>query len=293
MNRFVWLLRREWMQHHRGWLILAVAPAIVVLLGLPFGTVQLDEVVSSPMLAAMGASIYLMALLALALTAMLFQAPGLARRDQQDRSIEFWLSLPTGHVESVSATLLMHLLLMPALVLVISALFAQGAAALLVVKVLGMPALSQISPAAWLNFNALMLLRQALGLVFCALWLSPLILLAMAASAWLKGWGVPALVAAIAVLGLLLQQLTGQMMVWQLLATWWQQAKVALLPLTRGEIPFAALATNDEALPWLSNWMLHDIGRLLRDALHPSFAGALLLAACGFSLLVWKRSRGS
>ncbi|MFS9605847.1 hypothetical protein, partial [Klebsiella pneumoniae] len=38
----------------------------------------------------------------------LFQLPGLARRDMQDRSIEFWLSLPGRSSESVAATVLAH-----------------------------------------------------------------------------------------------------------------------------------------------------------------------------------------
>jgi ABC-2 type transport system permease protein len=43
----------------------------------------------------------------------LFIALGSPRRDHGDRSIEFWLSLPSGHGESLAAPMLVHLLLVP------------------------------------------------------------------------------------------------------------------------------------------------------------------------------------
>ncbi|WP_418317246.1 hypothetical protein [Piscinibacter sakaiensis] len=291
MNRFPTLLHREWMQHRRGWLLLAVIPAVLALLAVPFGQIRIEGFVGAPMLAAIAITIYLMALLALALAAMLIQAPGMARRDQQDRSIEFWLSLPTSHWQSVSATLLMHLLLMPLLVLAISVLAAQLIAPLLVVNVLGVQALGEFTATEWVIFSAAGVLRQLLGLLFAVLWLSPLIMLAMAASAWLKGWGVPALVAGLVILGLLLQQLTGHTLVWQVLGFWWAQAKVAALPLLRGGIPFESLAGSDAAMGWFRDWLLHDTAQLLRDAVHPGMAGGLLVAAGGFVLLIWRRSR--
>ncbi len=293
MTRFAWLMRREWMQHHRGWLILAIVPAVIALVGMPFSTVQIDEVVRAPMLAAMVFTVYLMVLLALALVGVMFDAPGLARRDRQDRSIEFWLSLPTGHVQSLAATILTNMLLMPLVVLLISAVVAPAVAALVVVKVLGAAALSDIALPAWIGFGMLVLLREVVGLVLCLLWLSPLIMLAMAASSWLKGWGVPAMAAAIGLAALAQQQLTGQTQIWDIVLQWWQQAQLALLPLTRGGVPFESLARNDDAMPLFGRWMLHDTGQLLLDALSPAFAAALLIAALGFSVLVWRRSRGN
>ena len=53
--------------------------------------------------------------LGITVVALLIQTPGLARRDRQDRSIEFWLSLPTSHAASVAAPVLMHLVLVPLL----------------------------------------------------------------------------------------------------------------------------------------------------------------------------------
>ncbi|MEO8279748.1 MAG: hypothetical protein ABI564_08660 [Ideonella sp.] len=292
MNRFAWLMRREWMQHHRGWLILAVVPAVIALAVVPFGSVQVDEVIGAPMLAAMASTIYLMALLSIALVGVMFDAPGLARRDRQDRSIEFWLSLPTGHAQSIAATILTNLFLMPLVVLLISALVAPAVAALVVVKVLGAPALSEIGLPGWIGFGLLVLLREAIGLLLSLLWLSPLIMLAMAASSWLKGWGVPAVAAAIGLAALAQQQLTGQKQIWETVLHWWHQSNEAALPLIRSGVPFKALANSDDAMSMFGRWMLHDTGQLLRDAPSPAFAVALLVAALGFWVLVWRRSQG-
>ena len=49
-----------------------------------------------------------------------------ARRDQQDGSIGFWRSLPIGHAEAVGATVAMHMLVLPGLVLLPFALTSLG-----------------------------------------------------------------------------------------------------------------------------------------------------------------------
>ena len=67
----------------------------------------------------------------------LFQTPGLARRDRQDRSIEFWLSLPTSHTASVAAPVLMHLVVVPLLALLIGAAFSYAIGLALIWKVFG------------------------------------------------------------------------------------------------------------------------------------------------------------
>ncbi|TXI22776.1 MAG: hypothetical protein E6Q67_05595, partial [Roseateles sp.] len=91
------LLLREWMQHKRGWLIAAFAPPLLFLAMLPFGHVS-GLPTEHPELVALGIlMVSACAVFAICLLVALFQLPGLARRDVQDRSIEFWLSLPGGH----------------------------------------------------------------------------------------------------------------------------------------------------------------------------------------------------
>ncbi len=155
---------------------------------------------------------------------------------------------------------------------------------------LGVPALGDLAPLAWLGLGLAALLRQAVGLLFGLLWLSPLIMLVMAASSWLRGWGVPAVAAAIGFAGLAVQQFTGRTLIWDIVLHWWQQAQVAVLPLTRSGLPFS-LARNDDAMAWFARWMVTDIGRLLQDAASPMFVAAILIALAGFGVLVWRRPR--
>ena len=114
MSRFSTLLQREWMQHHRGWLVLMLAPPVVALIALllPFSSVEVGPLQPAELMS-MASIVVTLIVLGLAAISVLIQAPGLARRDRQDRSIEFWLSLPPSHAASIGATLLMHLLLVP------------------------------------------------------------------------------------------------------------------------------------------------------------------------------------
>ena len=53
MSRFNTLLLREWMQHHRGWLVMMLAPPLLALLVVPFGTVEIGPGELGPMPAIM------------------------------------------------------------------------------------------------------------------------------------------------------------------------------------------------------------------------------------------------
>jgi hypothetical protein len=147
--------------------------------------------------------------LALGWLAMAIQLPGLARRDQQDRSIEFWLSLPVGHSQSIGATLLFHALLMPWLALAIGWLFSFVIGLVLVAMLHGAGAWGQL-PWGLLMTDAVVLLgRLFLGIALFTLWLSPLLLLAMLSGSAFKRWGLPALVAALGLASLILHQVFG------------------------------------------------------------------------------------
>ena len=41
MSRFNTLLQREWMQHHRGWLALMLLPPLLLLVLVPFGSIEI------------------------------------------------------------------------------------------------------------------------------------------------------------------------------------------------------------------------------------------------------------
>ena len=192
MSRFQSLLQREWMQHHRGWLVQMLAPPLLILLlGLMTHTVQVEPNTPLPMFVALTGVVSLL-VLGITWATVFIQAPGLARRDVQDRSIEFWRSLPTGHAASLGATLLMHALAMPLLALTIGYAFSQLIGMLIVTRVHGLGTLFAL-PWASLGAGSLATFaRGVFGVLLASLWLMPLLLL-MACSAWLKRWGVPAL----------------------------------------------------------------------------------------------------
>lgn len=294
MNRFGWLLRREWMQHHRGWLFLSLVPLVLALLVLPWATIDIQGagVPAAPLVALLASSAFIYGMMMIVALTVLFQAAGMARRDQQDRSIEFWLSLPTGHWQSVAAMSVMHLVLMPLMALLIVFAGSQLIAIAMVAKLAGAGAIAQLADASWLGYNAVALLRLVLGVVVAALWLSPVMLGAMASASWLKGWGVPALAAGVGVIGLLVKQFNGSPVVFDTVNHWFQEALAALMPLARGEGTVKAAIQSQSGLQGFAEWMWADIGVMLRDLAHPAFAAAVLLAGGAFALLVLRRAGG-
>ncbi|GCL61260.1 hypothetical protein [Pseudaquabacterium pictum] len=300
-TRFRTLLLREWMQHRTGWLVLMALPSLVMLgLGLldreavQIGSVDAGELQTLPLV--LQALVWTVATLALAgllvALTLLAQLPGLARRDQQDRSIEFWRSLPVSHVQGVGATVLMHLLLLPAAALLAGLVGAQLVVLVTVVLHHGPLAWLQLPWGLLLPSYGLGALRLVLGLLLGVLWLSPLLLLTMAASAWLKRWAVPVVSAA------------------SLLGVYWLDARLPV-PLVGpafrriGTEALYALVAPDlfdgpnrlaqsglaDAVAGLPMALLQDTGRVLAGAATPAFGLALAGGVLGFALLVLRRQR--
>ncbi|HSW09158.1 hypothetical protein [Aquabacterium sp.] len=307
MNRFNTLLQREWMQHQRGWMILLGLPLVLVILAGLFTdlgiSIEIDgdtvvKHVPSAALQAFGSIAAMAAItLGLAWLSALFQAPGLARRDQQDRSIEFWLSLPTGHVPSLGATLLTHLLLLPWAALAFGAAGGLLVSLLLVGKAWGLAAWFSLPWGSLLIGALVLLLRVAIGILLATLWISPLILITMAASAWLKRWGVPLVAGVIGGGGLVLDKVYGIPMVWEVLRTLVEHGSQALIVADQGGAAGElAIHSDADVLPFiqgLPSWALHDLGQALQALASPAFAGALAVAAAAFMLLVLRRQRGA
>jgi ABC-2 type transport system permease protein len=287
---FKTLLLREWMQVHRGWLILAAIPFSALLLALLFGGVNIDggDTPLSVMVVLCG--LYPVGLAMLAWVSASIQAPGLARRDEQDRSIEFWRSLPVADWQAVAAPLLMTLLLMPMLV----ALLALGSglviAALVVAKLYGMGALLGLDWGPLLLAWAASVPRLVLGMVLAAFWLSPLLLIFMAASAWLKRWGVPAVLGVTGIGSAVLAKVYHRPELMQMLDGFRVHFLSALIP-TVGTAEF-------DEVPWAAADLGSLPGRLLMDCLHvlaeladPISLAALAISALCFYLLVLRRQR--
>jgi hypothetical protein len=286
MQTFQTLLKREWMQHRFGWLLLGGVPFAIMVPLMLFGTIDFGHGSAPPpgmvsLIVAMG---YVFFLLVLAGGAVAIQAPGLARRDWQDRSIEFWQSLPISHTQAVGATVLMNLLVMPLLLLGLAAVGSPVAGLIAEARVQGAGALGQVPWAAVATVFVAGIARLALGIVLAALWLSPLLLGAMAASAWLKRWGVPALAAVLGVGGVVLAKAYDQPIVLDTISRIFDNAARSVAP----------IAFDDKTMPGLGQ-LPGMLGRDALDALaalgQPLFFGGLVVAAACFGLLVLRRTR--
>ncbi len=302
MTRFKTLLLREWMQHRLGWLILLGLPFVLfAAVGLAGGTVVEMEDGAPPMAITTAGGVILgliASTLALAWGFALLQSPGLARRDLQDRSVEFWLSLPAGHAESVGATLLAHLLLLPLAALGVGLASGLVLTLPIVGRGFGLDAWWSLPWAALLPAALAVALRLALGIVLATLWIAPLVLLTMAASAWLKRWGVPAVAALLGLGGLVLDQAYGLPVVWQVLGGLAQRAGRSLFAADRSGagLHFEGGASADAfaaALGAVPGWCLHDAGEALALLASPAFVAALAVAAAGFALVVVRRRQGA
>lgn len=301
MDRFRTLMLREWLQHRTGWLVAIAAPTVLFLAALAFGDIQtgtadpLPAGLEPPLLVALGTIGGLTALtFAIVWLVVQLQAPGLARRDQQDRSIEFWLSLPTSAAASVGATLLVHLLLVPLVAL------AVGLASGLLLSLLAVT--RGFGVAAWfaLPWGELVLplvalwLRLVLGFVLASLWLAPLVLGLMLAAAWLKRWGVAAAIGGVLLLGVVLDQAFGNPVVWRVLGTLFAEAASALAVADERAFAqtFRGLASADALFAAVPAWAGRDGGAALRALATPAFGAVLVAAGIGFALLVLRRRQG-
>ena len=306
MTPFLTLMRREWMQHRVGWLLVMLAPTVLLLLAsfidggiqvnVNSDSVKLPPFADAPALVQTGLLVLAVtgATLALALLSLGFQAPGLAWRDQQDRSIEFWNSLPVGHAKAVGAMLVAQALLMPMLAIAVGIVGGLLASTVAIVASHG--------PLAWLSLPwghlagvaALLLLRMAVALLVAMAWLSPLLLLTMAASAWLRRWGVP-VVAALSLAGtLILDKRLPEPLIGPALWRPTSEALHALLYFDAvRDLQVHQMQDVVDLLPGLPQRLLNDLPGMLSGLATPAFAAALAGAALGFALLVLRRQRGA
>ena len=306
MTPFLTLMRREWMQHRIGWLLVMLAPTVLLLLAsfidggiqvdINSDSVKLPPFAHAPALVQTGLLVLAVtgATLALALLSLGFQAPGLAWRDQQDRSIEFWNSLPVGHAQAVGAMLVAQALLMPMLAITVGITGGLLASAVAIIATHG--------PLAWLGLPwgqlvlvaGALLLRMTVAVMVAMAWLSPLLLLTMAASAWLRRWGVP-VVAALSLAGtLILDRRLPEPLIAPALWRPTSEALHALLYFDAvRDLQVHQMQDLVDLLPGLPQRLLNDLPVMLGDLATPAFAAALVGAALGFALLVLRRQRGA
>ncbi len=296
MTLFNTLLLREWLQYKRAWLGLVLVPILVLLALVPFS--QVDDIdVPSPEPVALIAGLLTVALvMTLTMAVSGYQLLGLARRDQQDRSIEFWSSLPGSHAASVGAPIVAHGVLMPAVAVLLGVAGGVVVGSAMAFKEFGLSALHQTQWAALFQATLWLSLRLVVGVVLAALWIAPIALALMAASAWLRRWGAPLLVigvgaflkiykdepAANALKHLLKTQMEG-------VASAWVQSGTRLVE-SNGD---GRLDMQDffDMLFRFPDFARDGLPQVLQAALHPQFFGGLALAGACFWLLVLQRKR--
>jgi hypothetical protein len=293
-SRFATLMRREWLQHGRAYLLLALIPAGLLLIATVLSWNHMEIQPAIPVLGMAISALGITGLIvAIVCVAVLFKLPGLAQRDVQDRSIEFWSSLPVTHTQCVAAPLVVHGLLMPLLALAIGFVASQVIGVLVVVAATGAASMVAMPWGMLIVAELAGVLRFALGLLLAALWIAPVPLLLMVASAGLKRWGVPVLAAVLLVGGLVLEKVYGITVLHDVFNALWQHAGRAFIthPPTNGN------ATSIEQLPamlgQLPPWAAEDALGALRDLLTPAFAASLAASAACFAALVALRRRAA
>lgn len=299
MNTFATLIRREWMQHRLGWSLLVAVPLALAVLGLLFGQIELDaeqrdlplqQLAPMLTLASVAGSMVIIFMI-LGITS-LFLMSGLARRDHGDRSVEFWLSLPTSHSASLAAPLLTHLLLVPAAALGIGLLVGGLVSALVVTRQAGFGAWLALPWPELLAAGLALLARGLAGLPLALLWASPLLLAVVLAGAWFKRWGLPVLLLGFGLAVLALDRVFGEGATAELFGQIFRNAGQAL---------FAATPLNFEdgpgklesALRGLPGWAWQDFSAAVRAVAQPLFLACVAAGAGLFAALVDWRRRGA
>jgi ABC-2 type transport system permease protein len=297
MNTFHALVRREWLQYRFGWAMLAGVPLALALPLLTFGQVQFGDEAAVSVVDTMPAFITVVSLLGTVAVllvilwgASIIQVSGLARRDHADRSVEFWLSLPVGHVPSLAVPLLVHLVLVPLAAVAIGVAGGAVMSLVLVSRLEGVGAWFGLPWGALLGAVLAGMARLAVGIPLATLWLLPLLMLTVLAGAWFKRWAVPVLAAAFGLGELVLKTQFGT----ELLAAWtgqlFEQAGRSLINTGASYLVVDGPSAVLDGLRMAPSWAVHDIGAAIALLASPTFAiGLLISAACFGALVAWRR----
>lgn len=300
MKNLIPLMQREWLQHRFAWALLVLVPLAVALVPLTFGSIELDPAVverAPPELAlmvgTMSLAITAAVLFLLLWITSIFIAIGTPRRDHADRSVEFWMSLPTSHGESLAAPLIVHLLLVPAAALILGLGSGVLVSLVTVVKTTSLGEWFGLPWGTLLGGMLVLVARVMVGLPMAVLWLMPLVLAAMLANAFFKRWGLPVLVTALSLAGVVLQQVFGQPFLSSTVRDLFVGAGRSLMAASGNGFTITPDHPADVALKELPAWALMDLGHAIQQLASPVFVGALLVSAGLFyGLLLW-RQRGA
>lgn len=299
------LIKREWLQHRTGWLTMLFAPAALVLLAVAFGDAQLDtkdqqslaeasaQLPSEMLPGVLGLTIggiTLYVVLGVVLLTNFLMAGGLARKDSDDRSIEFWLSMPTSHRTGIGATLLAHAVVLPLLALGVALIAAVIAGIVATLRAFGVAGVSQMFTADPGLPLSSMALRTLAGLPLALFWLSPLYLTLVAAGAWFKRWGLPLVAGLIFFAQGAAEKLLGSDIIANTLQGLFTNAIAAMLLVHdfRKDNPLSQFSPAE-----LTSGRIWDtFASALQTLASPLAVFALLVSVTMFALLVQRRQRG-
>lgn len=300
MNNILPLMQREWLQHRFAWAMLTLVPIALAVLPLSFGSVELDDDMLSrggSELAVLLGSISVVATMAvvflLVWVSSLFITTGLPRRDHADRSIEFWLSLPTGHGESLGVPLLVHLVLVPAAAVLIGLVGGYAVSLLLVTRFAGFGEWLALPWGTLITGTLALAARVIGGLPLAALWLLPLVLLAMLANAFFKRWGLPVLAVGLGLSSLVLKAVFGQATLMNAIGKLGANAATSIMGASGQSITFSDHPAPAENLASLPGWALQDLGAAVQNLASWQFLAAMVVSAGLFAALVLWRQRGA
>jgi hypothetical protein len=190
--------------------------------------------------------------------------------------------------------LLMHVWLFPMMVVAIGLLGGLLIGPIAVVKGLGLAGLTTMPWGALLVVIAAGTLRVFAGLALAGLWALPFVLLMMAASAWLKRWGVPVLAAVVGVGGMVLKEYYGQPWLLSSVKALADNFGAALFPGAAGD---AGIRIDDKVvmggqLDGIAPWLMADLQNRVADLASPWLLLALALSAAGAWAVLFRRQQG-
>ena len=300
MKKVFPLMQREWMQHRFGWAWLALLPLALALFAVGFAQIEFSGEAAErvgealPALLTLGSIVgsTFVVFMILSITSLMVVV-SLARSDQPDRSIEFWLSLPVSHSQSLAVPLLVHLLLAPAVALLVGLLGGYVISLVLVGRFVGIAAWLSLPWMEMIIATSMVAARLLAGLPLAVLWLLPLVLLFVLASAVFKRWGVPVVALGLGLGAALLDRLLGQPWLSETVGTIGLNAATSLIS-ARGK-GFRIGHGQDvyEALQGLPAWAMSDFAAALHNLASPVFVGGLVFSALCFAGLVLWRQRGA
>jgi ABC-2 type transport system permease protein len=289
------LMQREWLQYRFGWILLALVPLGLATLLVAVGQFEFEQAVAAKpqllplLLSVVPAVIGALVMLWITLFSGFVSIAGLARRDHADRSNEFWLSLPVPHSAALGVPVFVHLLLLPAVAMLLGWLGGQLLGVLLVGRIAGASALADVPWGATLTVTTTMALRLLGGLPIALLWALPVVLLIALLNAWFRRWGWVVLAVGLGLLSLFDQLTFGQRWLLDILGRILRRAAQSFMGAGGVHIGVGG-SEGVGALLELPALAMGDFGAAVMAMASPLFVGGLLFSIACFALLVrWRR----